>query len=123
MIDKKNLERNIKVTKTKNERTELIQISKSQSSYSEVNYTVFNIVTADYHNELYGYLEDISKAKLESLQKDKKWFNEKLNKGEQVSLSKYIRNSIHHPENTSNKMYTDIQLKKSIEIMRKLKYG
>lgn len=123
MIDKKNLERNIKVTKSKNEKTELTQIPKSQSSYSEVNYTVFNIPTVDYHNELYGYLEDVSRAKLESLQKDKTWFNEKLNKEEQVSLSKYIRNAIHHPENTSNKMYTEIQLKKSIEILRKLKYG
>ena len=122
MIDKQNLDRNIKVSKNKNEKTKLEIIPKSESSYSEVNYTVFNIPTTDYHNELYGYLEDVSKPKLEGLVKDRKWFNEKINREEPVSLSRYIRNAIHHPENTSNKKFTDGQLKKSIDTLRKLKY-
>ena len=122
MIDKKDLNRNIKVCKTRNEKTELEPIQKSLSSYSEVNFTIFNIPTTDYHNELYGYLEDLDKVKLDSLPKDKKWQNEKNNKEEDVSLPKYIRNAIHHPENTSNKAFTEPQLRKSIEMLRKLKY-
>lgn len=122
MIDKVNLQRNIKVIKRKNETTKLEKISKSNSTYSEVNYTVFDIPTTDYHNELYGFLEDVHSTKLNGLPKDKSWINEKSGKTESVSLPKYIRNSIHHPENTSNRAYTSAQLKKSIDILRKLKY-
>jgi predicted ATP-dependent endonuclease of OLD family len=123
MIDKENIDRCYKVFKKKNSKTELAKIEKVTSSYSEVNYDVFEIITNDYHNELYGYLEDIEKEKLDSLEKNRKWFNEKFKKIEVVSLQKYIRNSIHHPENTSNKKFTEIELKKSIEIMKKLKYS
>jgi ABC-type multidrug transport system ATPase subunit len=123
MIDKENIDRCYKVFKKKNSKTELAKIEKVTSSYSEVNYDVFEIITNDYHNELYGYLEDIEKEKLDSLEKNRKWFNEKIKKIEVVSLQKYIRNSIHHPENTSNKKFTEIELKKSIEIMKKLKYS
>ena len=121
LIDKINLNRNLKVHKEKNDHTKLSYVSKSQSSYSEVNYTVFDIATTDYHNELYGYLEHIYPSVLASLDKDRKWKNEKTGKEEKVSLSKYIRNSIHHPENSSNRAYSYNQLKKSIETMRKLK--
>jgi hypothetical protein len=123
MIDKNNLERNIKVVKKRNGTTLLEYIPASQSSYSEVNFTVFDVATADYHNELYGYLEDTSKDKLDSLLKDKDWINERTGQTEKVSLSKYIRNSIHHPENTSNKAYTETLLRKSIKSLIKLKYG
>lgn len=123
MIDKENIDRCYKVFKKKNSKTELAKIEKVNSSYSEVNYDVFEIITNDYHNELYGYLEDIEPAKLDSLEKIKKWINEKSKKTEVISLSKYIRNSIHHPENTSNKKFTEIELKKSIEVLKKLKYS
>ena len=123
MIDKRNLERNIKVVKMSNEKTELEYLSQKNSTYSEVNYTVFNIPTSDYHNELYGYLEDVEPKKLNSIEKDRKWINELSGKTETVSLPKYIRNSIHHPENDSNKAFSERQLRKSIEILRKLKYN
>lgn len=123
MIDKQNIDRCYKVFKTSNELTSLEKIRKRESTYSEVNYEVFNIITNDYHNELYGYLQDISNDKLENLKKDMKWINEKSNKTEDVSLAKYIRNSIHHPENTSNKKYSESELKKSIENLRNLKYS
>ena len=80
------------------------------------------IPTNDYHNELYGFLMARKKDKIDSLPKDKDWYNELLNKKEKVSLTKYIRNSIHHPENESNKPFTEKELIKSIEIMRGLKY-
>ncbi|MEO5570248.1 MAG: AAA family ATPase [Bacteroidia bacterium] len=121
MIDKINLDRCYKINKKNNHITELEKIKKSVSSYSEVNYEVFEIVTTDYHNELYGYLEDTDKAKLEGLKKERKWKNMKTNKTEDVSLAKYIRHSIHHPENTANKKFTDEELKQSIEKLRILK--
>lgn len=122
MIDKKLLERNIKVQKKDNEKTSLEFISQNSSSYSEVNYTIFNIPTTDYHNELYGYLEAVKNTKFYKLPKKIKWKNELSGKTEKVSLPKYIRNSIHHPENSSNKAYSERQLKNSIELLRKLKY-
>jgi predicted ATP-dependent endonuclease of OLD family len=122
MIDKVNLDRNFKVIKKKNERTKLESISKSNSSYSEINYTVFDIPTTDYHNELYGFLEHVHPTKLNGISKDRNWVNKKSGKTESVSLPKYIRNAIHHPENTSNRAYSQAQLKNSIEILRKLKY-
>ena len=53
MIDKSCLERNIKVLKKKNEKTIIEYVSEQKSTYSEVNYAIFNIPTTDYHNELY----------------------------------------------------------------------
>lgn len=123
LIDKKNLDRCYQVIKEDNHKTILNKIEKPTSTYAEVNYEVFNIPTTDYHNELYGYLEDVDKAKLNALEKDRKWKNASRSGAEEdVSLSRYIRHSIHHPENDLNKMYTEKQLIKSIEILRKLKY-
>lgn len=123
LIDKKNLDRCYQVIKEDNHKTILNKIEKTTSTYAEVNYEVFNIPTTDYHNELYGYLEDVDKAKLNALEKDRKWKNASRGGAEEdVSLSRYIRHSIHHPENDLNRMYTEKQLIKSIEILRKLKY-
>ncbi len=123
MIDKSNIDRCYKVFKKENSKTELEIIEKTNTSYSEVNYKIFEIATNDYHNELYGYLEDIDVSKLNSLEKNKIWINEKTGKSEQVSLAKYIRHSIHHPENTSNIKFSEDELKKSIDILQKLKYN
>jgi predicted ATP-dependent endonuclease of OLD family len=122
LIDKKNLDRCYKVIKLENHRTVLEKIEKTNSSYAEVNYEVFEIPTTDYHNELYGFIEDTNNAILEKLDKDMIWKNARNGKEENVSLSKYIRHSIHHPENTKNKIFTDKQLRKSIDLLRTLKY-
>jgi predicted ATP-dependent endonuclease of OLD family len=122
MIDKDHIDRYFKTTKTEN-KTSVERIGRQSSSYSEVNFEVFNIATNDYHNELYGFLEDVNPTKLETLPKDQVWFNDKLKKDEQVSLAKYIRHSIHHPENTRNKKFSYTELLKSIAQLRKLKYG
>ncbi|RZK48016.1 MAG: hypothetical protein EOO99_11670 [Pedobacter sp.] len=123
MIDKSNIDRCYKVIKKENQFTALEKIKKKDSTYSEVNYEVFEISTNDYHNELYGYLEDVDNSELEGIKKDMSWKNEKSGKTETVSLAKYIRHSIHHPENTSNKKLPEADLQKSIEILRKLKYN
>ena len=123
MIDKNHIDRCFRVVKQGNKKTKLERIKGQGSSYSEVNYEVFGISTNDYHNELYGYLEDIEKTKLENLPQNKKWYNEKTKKTDGVSLATYIRHSIHHPENTSNAKFTDNELTESIKSLRKAKYG
>lgn len=123
MIDKDHLDRCFRVVKQGNKRTKLERIKGQDSSYSEVNYEVFGIPTNDYHNELYGYIEDVSKTKLEALPKSKKRYNDKTKATETVSLATYIRHSIHHPENTKNKKFTNEELAESIETLRELKYG
>jgi ABC-type cobalamin/Fe3+-siderophores transport system ATPase subunit len=122
LIDKNNLDRCFKVVKKDNHRTILENIEKTTSTYSEVNYEVFDIPTTDYHNELYGYLEDVKKQKLNSLEKNMIWKNAKSGKEYEVCLSLYIRHSIHHPENKLNKAFTDQQLIESIEKLRNIKY-
>lgn len=122
MIDKEHMDRCYRVVKQKNRKTELEKIKSATSSYSEVNYEVFDIPSNDYHNELYGYLADVDQAKLDSLPKTKDWINEKTTKTEKVSVATYIRHSIHHPENTSNIKFTLDELRHSTEALRDLKY-
>lgn len=121
LIDKNNLDRNYKVSKKENHKTSISKILKKTSTYSEVNYEVFGVETSDYHNELYGYIESEEKSLLEELKKVTKWKNAKTKKENNVSLSEYIRHSIHHPENELNKKYTDKELGESINILRGLK--
>lgn len=123
MIDKEHIERCFRVSKQSNRKTKLEKFQTGQKSYAEVNYEVFDIASSDYHNELYGYLEDVDKTKLDGLDKKKKWENKKTNGTEDVSLATYIRHSIHHPENTLNTKFTPEELRESIEILRELKYG
>ncbi|MFA5750375.1 MAG: AAA family ATPase [Candidatus Shapirobacteria bacterium] len=123
LIDKEHIERCFRVSKQLNRKTKLEKIELGKTSYSEVNYEVFSIPSTDYHNELYGYLEDEEKSKLDSLPKTKNWFNTKKNSTESVSLATYIRHSIHHPENTRNPKFTADELQGSITILRELKYG
>lgn len=121
MIDKDHFERCFRVSKHSNRRTKLETIELGRTSYSEVNFEVFGIPSTDYHNELYGYLDEVSKSVLEGMSKSKKWQNNKSGKREEVSLATYIRHSIHHPENTSNPKFTREDLMDSIINMRKLK--
>ena len=121
MIDKSHLERSYRVHKKGNEKTQVSSIDGGSASYSETNYIVFDIPTTDYHNELYGFLERESREKLDDLPKEKNWINEKKGATEKVSLPTYIRHSIHHPENTKNKMYTQAELKRSIDTLRGLR--
>ncbi|WP_036301488.1 ATP-dependent nuclease [Methylotenera sp. L2L1] len=133
MIDKAKLSRNFKVIK-ENVSTFIEEINTKNSTFASVNYEVFGIVSSDYHNELYGFLhqkfqdEDQTDDKREKvlvfdtqflhernkLPKDKPW------KGnlKQATLSTYIRNCIHHPDNGDT--YTQSELKSSIESMKRL---
>lgn len=124
MIDKNNLNRNFKIYKT-GDNTQKDQFDEKFATYASVNYDVFEIATTDYHNELYGYLEsrdneNPENVKLDKLKKDRNRKNDKTKKEYKVSLSRYIRDSIHHPENTLNKRFNEDELKESILILRKL---
>ena len=48
------------------------------------------ICTTDYHNELYGYLEDVNKVSLDGLSKTKSWKNKRTGNEEGVSLQAYL---------------------------------
>ncbi len=121
LIDKSNLNRSFKVVKSENVKTIIERVSKTQTSYSEINFEIFDIPTNDYHNELYGFIEANDKTKLTTLTKDRKWIKEPSKTEIDVSLSMYIRHSIHHPENTNNRKFTYASLRKSINILRRIK--
>jgi predicted ATPase len=134
MIDRENLARSYKVEKKGNNKTSITPIKGGIVSYAEVNYDVFGIASTDYHNELYGHLQELSSKMtiedfddyLESNQIPKSKTYVKINKDGttttfDVPLPTYIRNMIHHPENKKNIPYTDSELEKSIKIMTELK--
>lgn len=99
-------------------------------SWGEINYRAFDMPTVEFHNELFGFLQECSQKfslsdfddylASKGLQKDRQWM--KIQNGaattpESVTLSTYLRNSIHHPENRLNNSYAPEELKKSIEIL------
>lgn len=101
----------------------------------EINYYAFNVLSVEFHNELYGYIqsqkaagdavfwkqEDFDKylATCQGFSKNKLWKRNDVcnHNGYHSTLATYIRDSIHHPENTLNQPYTDQELKSSIENM------
>ncbi len=105
----------------------------SSPTWGEINYYAFGVLSVEFHNELYGFIQ--AKAILED---EKNYFEEEfekylVNKGivqdqpyirlkkdgttenQTRTLPTKIRNIIHHPDNTYNTKYTDEELKSSIE--------
>lgn len=91
-------------------------------SSNETNYLAFALVTEEYHNELYGFLE--AEDEFNNYKNGKgtmrytKILRDGSTKDEQITLTEYIRHQIHHPENKNNPRYTSSQLKESILLMR-----
>lgn len=106
---------------------------KSSPTWGEINYYAFDVLSVEFHNELYGFVQ--AKAILED---EKNYHEEKfeeylIGKGvtqdqsyvrlkkegttenQTRTLPTKIRNIIHHPENLNNKQYTDAELESSIE--------
>ena len=101
----------------------------------EINYLAFDVVSPEFHDELYGFIQaraivlDGENGREKQFDnflcrmgatKDKKWI--RLSCGEQqlpcdVTLQTYIRNLIHHPENTYNAEYSEDELRQSISDM------
>lgn len=91
-------------------------------SLNEVNYLAFGDATEEYHDELYAYIE-YQGWKNEYMQgKPTRLYHRQLSNGEtrdeQKTLTEYIRNQIHHPENHLNARYTKDELRQSIMDMR-----
>ncbi|MGQ9848294.1 MAG: AAA family ATPase [Bacteroidales bacterium] len=106
-------------------------------SWGEINYFAYDYPTIEFHNELYGYLQELSEQERvkdfdnwlseKGISKDKKWIlpgkdDKEQKKSDYVTLPTFIRNKIHHPENKTMKdcNFNDEDLKKSIETMIKL---
>ncbi len=134
MIDRDCMGRCYKVEKKGNNKTAISKIEGGVSSYAEVNYDVFGILSSDYHNELYGLIQDKSEKvnvsdfdiylETEKIQKDKKYIKIKKDgttEEQTLTLPSYIRNLIHHPENVNNAKFTDADLEKSTKALLKIK--
>lgn len=101
-------------------------------SWGEINYAAYDLPTVEYHNELYGYLQEkhslYREADVEAhlvtkgVAQSKKW--SRMTKGAaqpptDVTICTYVRNSIHHPENGHNAPYTDQEFRDSIETLKR----
>lgn len=90
------------------------------TSLNEINYIAFNEITEEYHDELYGYIESNHwLTEYESGKPQMKYIFEKNGKTKESSrtLTHYIRDVHHHPENTNNAKYTMEQLATSLKDM------
>lgn len=105
----------------------------SSPSWGEINYYAFGVLSVEFHNELYGfiqakaifedeknYLEDEFEKYLvgKSINQDQSYIKLKKDgstENQNRTLPTKIRNIIHHPENTNNTKFTDQELKTSIE--------
>lgn len=96
---------------------------------AETNYIAFNIVSIDYHIELYSYLQEKSGkhsiqdcdtyiASQTSYNKEKHERIDKYKDHHYQTLPTYIRNAIDHPD--SGRTYTKDELRLSIELLIKL---
>lgn len=91
-------------------------------SLNEVNYLAFSEISEEYHNELYGYIEE--QGWLSTYKQGKtcvsyvRLFNDGSTQTCQITMTEYIRHQIHHPENTHNVRFNEVDLKQSIEAMR-----
>ena len=107
---------------------ELGLVASQKPSLGEITYFAFGISSPEFHDELWGEIQVISKRKSERklntylhdthrLPYAKKWDrDDKPNDApEDATLPYYIRNSIHHPENRLNAPYTDDELEESTE--------
>lgn len=99
-------------------------------SWGEVNFSAYDLATIELHNELYGFIQEqtnnTSEQAIETyfvskgVSLSKSWI--RANGGTvqspyTVTLFTYIRNTIHHPENTHNAPFTDEELRQSTSEM------
>ena len=96
---------------------------------AETNFLAFNVVSNDYHIELYGFLQQkenkLTIKSCDEFIKNHLEYNSTLhskpssfNTTNYETLSTYIRNAIDHPE--PGKVYSNDELKISIELLIKL---
>lgn len=119
----------IRLIKPENGKKTILSIQRHQLPYpslNEVNYIAFDEASEEYHNELYGHLEERSllNAYKENYKKKNGLvpYRRVTKKGtpvdEEITLTERIRHQIHHPENTMNPRFDYKQLLDSIVAMR-----
>lgn len=99
-------------------------------TWGEINFKAYKLPTVELHNELYGKLQHDSGEFRErgfeqwlmnkNIRLTKQWVRESngvVQAPYDVTLQTFIRNHIHHPENRQNTLYTEDELKQSIEEM------
>lgn len=101
-------------------------------TWGEINFKAYKLPTVDFHNELYGHLQEKNNVLTidtfeqwivgKGITKSKAWTKESGGVAQaprNVSLQTFIRNKIHHPENVTMQTanYTADELKQSIEEM------
>ena len=102
-------------------------------TWGEINFKAYKLPTVELHNELYGKLQyDCGRfnengfeqwLQDKNIQRTKQWIRERNGVAQtptDVTLQTFIRNHIHHPENRQNTLYTEDELKQSIEEMIRL---
>jgi hypothetical protein len=104
----------------------------SQISWGELSYHAYGLPTFEFHNELYGWIQERSQSWSESKMeaflssngepKTKTWVRERGGKISKVktTLITFIRNFTHHPENTHNNTYSQAELERSVSSMLKM---
>ncbi len=92
-------------------------------SLNEVNYLAFGEISVEYHDELYGHLEYIGQMDAYEQGQDTREYHRYNRRGDIITqphtITHYIRDQIHHPENRLNPHYTDEDLRQSILLMRR----
>ena len=116
---------------------ELDLFGDSSPTWGEINYYAYGIPSVEFHNELYGFIqaratiEDDNNYKEEAFDIYLKDHNVNLRQDKLynrlrrdssvisygVTLPTYIRNLIHHPENTNNQQYSEVELEESIKCL------
>lgn len=91
-------------------------------SMNEVNYSAFDEVTEEYHDELYGFIEGRGWLKEYERDKPERTYFKMGKDGSKLekkhTLTHYIRDVHHHPENPYNAKYSEQELSESIASMR-----
>jgi ABC-type Mn2+/Zn2+ transport system ATPase subunit len=104
----------------------------SSVSWGELSYYAYDLATFEYHNELYGWIQERTENWTENqietyftqngFSQKKVWI--RLRNGQRTSsnctIMTYIRDFTHHPENTNNKEFTESELRDSISNMRNI---
>lgn len=95
-------------------------------TWGEIIYFAYNLPTIEFHNELFGYLQEktekFEEKEFDEFLKDNGIKQDKIYKREKngklmeynTTLCTYIRSQIHHPENRNNILYSEDELKLSI---------
>lgn len=103
---------NLRLISIINDEKNVIAVQPNELPYpslNEINFAAFSEISEEYHNELYGHIEEQGwLAEYKNGKPLMAYLREQNGAAipEQKTLSEYIRHQIHHPENHRNVHYT-----------------